>query len=266
MSSVAQPVRLRLRPIALPVEHGGWGFVLEPLVLALIVAASWRGAALAVAVLASFLVRQPLKIAAGDLLKKKRYPRTTAAIRFVLLYGAIAAIAFALSLIGSFRHVVPLLFAAPFIGLQLFYDVSNRSRSVVAELAGAAAMGATAAAIGIAGGLTTVQAYALWLLLVCRTVPSVIYVRERLRLERAGAAAALLSFAAHVAAVAIAWIVYLRAGVSILVVVPLLVLLVRSVVGLSPVRRRVAAKTVGFTEIGYGAMLVALVAISFLIR
>src|ERR1044072_2044638 len=34
----------KLRPLALPTEHGGWGFLLEPLVLAMIVAPSWIGA------------------------------------------------------------------------------------------------------------------------------------------------------------------------------------------------------------------------------
>jgi hypothetical protein len=36
--------KLNLKSVALPVEHGGWGMLGEPLLLALLVAPSWAGA------------------------------------------------------------------------------------------------------------------------------------------------------------------------------------------------------------------------------
>src|SRR5512140_1195258 len=59
-------VSVRSRRVALPVEHGGWGLVLEPVVLGLVVVPSIGGIWLAVAAVACFLWRQPFKLAFGD--------------------------------------------------------------------------------------------------------------------------------------------------------------------------------------------------------
>src|SRR5437762_11678455 len=56
---------VRVRTIALPVEHGGWGISLEPVLLGLRVAPSQAGAWVGVATLGAFLARHPLKVAAG---------------------------------------------------------------------------------------------------------------------------------------------------------------------------------------------------------
>lgn len=83
---------VRLRPIALPVEHGGWGLLAAPVVLGVWLAPSLAGIGLSVAALGVFLARQPLKLAFGDYQRGKRYPRTVWAERFALGYGAIALI------------------------------------------------------------------------------------------------------------------------------------------------------------------------------
>jgi hypothetical protein len=51
------------RDVVLPREHGSWSLALEPLALGLLVAPSAPGGCLAVATLAGFLARRPLKIA-----------------------------------------------------------------------------------------------------------------------------------------------------------------------------------------------------------
>ncbi|MCB0162365.1 MAG: YwiC-like family protein, partial [Caldilineaceae bacterium] len=61
-----QKARPRWRSIALPTEHGGWGFLLEPLLLGRLVAPSAAGLLLLVATVAAFLLRQPLKIVLVD--------------------------------------------------------------------------------------------------------------------------------------------------------------------------------------------------------
>src|SRR3954465_13030737 len=67
---------LHLRPLAIPNEHGGWGFLFEPIVLAGLAAPSLGGALVAIAAVAAFLARHPLKLAAGDVVRGRRYPRT----------------------------------------------------------------------------------------------------------------------------------------------------------------------------------------------
>jgi YwiC-like protein len=58
--------RAAWRAMAIPDEHGGWGLTAEPVLLGLLVAPSWAGAALAVAAFVAFLVRTPLKVVLVD--------------------------------------------------------------------------------------------------------------------------------------------------------------------------------------------------------
>ncbi|MCU0465293.1 MAG: YwiC-like family protein [Anaerolineae bacterium] len=76
-------VRADVNSVALPSEHGGWSFLLEPLVLGLLVAGSPMGWVLAGAALCAFLAHQPLKIVLKDRLKGRRPPRTVLAERFL---------------------------------------------------------------------------------------------------------------------------------------------------------------------------------------
>lgn len=65
---------VRVRTVALPVEHGGWSLTLEPVALGLLVAPSRAGFLLAVATVGAFLLRHPLKIVADDRRRGRRGP------------------------------------------------------------------------------------------------------------------------------------------------------------------------------------------------
>jgi hypothetical protein len=96
-TSTTSQARVRIKSIALPPEHGAWGFLLEPMVLGLAVAPSLAGLFLAVGVVGAFLVRHPLKLAFADWKRHKRYERTRIAERVILVYGAAAVIGLALA-------------------------------------------------------------------------------------------------------------------------------------------------------------------------
>ena len=76
---MSPPPAVRLRPLLLPVEHGGWGFLLEPVVIALIAVPGAATVLLALAALGLFLSRQPLKVAIDDARHRRRVPRTRVA-------------------------------------------------------------------------------------------------------------------------------------------------------------------------------------------
>jgi 4-hydroxybenzoate polyprenyltransferase len=248
---------VRLKTVALPVEHGGWGLALEPVVLGLCVAASWPGACLALATLAAFLTRHPLKIVAGDRRRGRRFPRTRAAERFALLYGAIAFITFTLA--AAFAPAVflwPLALAAPLAFVQLAYDALGRSRALLPELAGATAMASVAAALALAGGWTLAPALALWAVLTLRVVPAILYVRARLSISHGARPALWPALLAHAAAfTAVAALVWLRLAPA-LALLAMLVLLARAALSLLRPRPQTKAKHIGFGEIGFGLMTV----------
>lgn len=258
--------RPNLRPILLPTEHGGWSFILEPILLGLIVAGTWAGLFLASAAFAIFLVRHPLKLAIKDTRRGKKYPRTTWAIRFAAIHGAVALIAGILALVvADHLFLQPLLLAIPLALVQLYYDASNRGRDLTPELAGAVAVGAVAAMMALADGWQVDQSFALWGILVARIVGSIIYVRARLRLERGEQMDRLIPQITHSIGLVGVIGLFIAGLAPVLAIVALVILLARSLHGLSKWRRPAPqAKIIGIQEVIFGALTVLLVGIGYL--
>ena len=248
---------VRIRPVALPVEHGGWGLLFEPIVLGLLLAPSLAGLFLSVAAMGAFLARHPFKLAVGDWRRNRRTSRTALAERFAILYFVMATLGLAVAITsGGGAFLLPLLFAAPIAVVQLFYDSMGRSRALIAELTGAISTGAVATAIAIAGGWPLPMAFGLWAILAARTVPTILYLRARLRLLHRKPASMRVVIIVHLLAI-LAVIGLARARMSpFLAVVALVILLVRAMMGFSRSGRGVTAKKLGLCELGFGAMTV----------
>jgi hypothetical protein len=250
--------RVRIKTVALPTEHGGWGLSLEPVVLGMLVAPSLAGLCLTVATVGAFLARHPLKIAVADWRRGRRFPRTRAAQAFAALYGTVALLGFVAAVLsGPAALLIPLALALPLAIIQLAYDFNSRSRALPPELAGATAMAALAASLALAGGFALLPAFALWAILTARVLPTILYVRARLRAGRGERVATGAVIFAHLLACAAALALFFKGSASVLALAALAILLTRAFVGLhSP---PVSAKRVGITELLYGAMLVAAV-------
>jgi hypothetical protein len=281
----ARATRVRIKTVALPIEHGGWGLSLEPVALGLLVAPSVPGLLLSVATLAAFLARHPLKIVAADRRRGRRFPRTPVAERFAAVYCAAAALALiaAFWTAGSVGFLLPLLLAAPLASVQLFYDAKGRSRELLPELAGSIAMASVAAALALAGGWSRPASLALWAVLAARVVPSVIYVRARLRQLHSQSAPAATArsqaasdapeysqaelvaptYLSHLAATALVLALALAGLAPWLAVVAVSVLLLRAAFGVAE-RGEVTARRIGLREIGFGAFTVLAVALGYL--
>lgn len=253
MRSVVTPTRAQVRSVALPVEHGGWGFLLEPVVAGLIAAPSWAGVAVALAAFGVFLLHQPLKVATKDLRKGRRYARTGLALRVATIYAVVAGVAFLAALArAAGPFYIPLLAAVPLALVQLACEARNRGRDLLPEAAGALALGASAPAILLAGGLPTSSAGLLWLLLALRTVPALMYVRARLRGQREARNLHTPALLAHVAALAVALLLTVGGHVSAAALAASALMLVRAVHGLWLAGPQVRAKDVGIQEMLYG--------------
>jgi hypothetical protein len=260
--------RVRMKVVALPAEHGGWGLALEPLVLGLCVAPNLPGLFLALATVAAFLTRHPLKIVAGDRRRGRRFPRTPIAERFVLAYSAIALLSFSLAVkTAPTVFLLPLLIAAPFAILQLVYDATGRSRELLPELSGATALAAVAASIALAAGWSLTHALTLWALLAAaRVIPSILYVRARLQQNHGKPANIAPAIAAHLLGCAVALTFAWLGLAQVLAVVAALILLLRAAYALSPVCPQFTAKQVGFSEIAFGLINVLALACGYAFR
>lgn len=252
------------RAVALPAEHGGWGLLGEPLVLGLVLGPSLAAGALSLATVAAFLARHPLRLALLDRRKGSRYPRTLAAERVFTAYGALALgfLAAALALAHS-PFWTALVAAAPAALVALLHDAWGRSREALAESAGAVALAASASAIALASGVAPALAWGAGGLLALRAVVSILYVRARIRLDRGTAAAPGTAIAAHGLALASATALALAGLAPGLAVLAFALLLARAAWGLSPLRRPVRPKALGFQELAYGLATLALLAAGY---
>lgn len=260
-----QTLRGRIAAVTVPTEHGGWGLTLEPILLGILVAPSLAGAFFAIAVFVGFLSRQAAKIVAIDRRRSLRNDRTVMAERVVVAYALIATVFFLLtwSVANDWRFLLPLVLAMPFGLVFAYYDLSRPGRTLQAELSGPTALAAVAASIAMLAGWPLREALPLWIVLVARALPAVLYVRARLRLDHGRAVNTLLPTLWHVLALAavagLAWMGLLPWTA----VLAMIILLIRCVTMLLPGRPRVSVKTIGFSELGLGLLTVFLVALGY---
>lgn len=259
---ISRPVRVR--GIALPIEHGSWGFVLEPLVAGLIVAFSPAAPFIAVMVMGAFLSRQPLKIFFADRMAKRDLPQTAVALRYALIYASVAAIGFLGTLyLAPAKAFLPLVVVAPLAALQIYYDASRKSRELLPELTGAISAASTAAILALADNWTLASAFALWAIFAARTIPSILYVRNRLRLEKGKTFSQIVPFAAHLLALVVVSALAYYNFSSLPVVAMFAFLLARGAVGLSKYRKKIKAMRIGIWEVVYGTLVVISVVIGY---
>jgi hypothetical protein len=266
---------VRIKTIALPVEHGGWGFLFEPIVLGLLLAPSVAGLYLALSAVGFFLARHPLTLVMLN--RRRASPRNALARRFAALYiiigisSFIAAISFA-----EHSFLLPLVIAAPLALVQLTHDWTDRRRVLLSELAGAIAISSLAAAIALSGGWSKPVSFALWAIMIARTVPAILYVRACLaRLHQRPktalptgrrAAKPIPMLSAHVLAViSIAFLVRTALAPRLAVVAMLILFLRASVTFTLAGRHRVTAKQLGFSEIAFGTVAVFAVVVGHLL-
>jgi hypothetical protein len=251
---------VRLKTIALPAEHGGWGLLFEPIALGLLVAPSIAGLYLALSAVGFFLARHPLTLVVLN--RKRSSPRTALARRFAALYLTIGAASFVAALLFT-QHafVLPLLIAAPLALVQVAHDWTGRRRVLLSELAGAIAISSLATAMALAEGWSTRASFVLWAIMVAREVPAILYVRACLRRVRACEASPLPMIVAHLLAIAAATGLAIVNAASPWAVIALTLLAVRALVGFAKAKM-VTPKQLGFSEIAFGAMTVIVVAAS----
>ena len=251
--------RVRIRSIALPVEHGGWGFTLEPILLGLLVAYSAAAWELSVAALAVFLARRPFKLFSTDMVRRRWLPRTTASASLAALYGAVAMAGLAGAVVtADGRFLIAYAVAAPLAAVALYLDSRSRSRTLVAELAGSVAMGSTVAAIALAAGWGFVDAFGLWLVLIARGVATIALVRGQIRRVHGKPVGAAGIYAVQAGSLAAMVVLALLGAVPWLAVVAIAAIGALAYVSLR--RPPVEARVVGWTQILTGLIVVLLTA------
>lgn len=254
-----------IRAVALPAEHGGWALIIEPIALGLLVAPSFAGLCIGAGALAAFLARHPLKLAVGDRRKNRILKRTSLADRFVLLYVTLVTVFFAIAVASLPREfLLPFIIAGPLVFVQFLYDARGHSRELIPELAGALAVGSISTAIALAGGWSRPTAFALWIIVACRHVPTILYLRVllgRRRQKQRPTVNGAVILAQLLPLIAIYVLLFFKIAPVVAMIV-FAILFGRALIGLFN-QAEPTPKKVGISEIAFGTFTVLLVSAGY---
>ncbi len=246
-----------IRDLVLPKEHGSWSLALEPVALGLLAAPSDAGIFLALAAVAGFLMRRPVKV----LLQNPADPRRPLALGSLggLLLLFLAGLLLAAK-VGGIISLWPLTLALLLGSLFVWFDARGESRAGLAELAGAGAFSVLPAAFATLAGWPAEKALALAAVMAARSLPSVMLVRTVLRGKKTGAAktrpALLAAFGAALLLSGLAcfqWIPRLMAIFGVL-------LLLRAVLVCGQSAAKLSARRLGYAELSFGVLLLLVAA------
>jgi hypothetical protein len=256
--------KIRWRSVALPAEHGGWGWLFGPILLGLLVVPSTVGLFLILIDIAAYLARTPVKIIWKDNQRGRRYARTAAAYKVLFLYAMLAIFSLTVVLIlGGLQPLIPLFLVLPLAAGLLYFDLNGNGRSLLPELLAPVSLSAIVAAMALSAGWDWPHTLAIWVIPLMISIPAVLFIRARLRLDRGLPSQRSFALAAHgiaaLTAVALAWIGY----IPNLAAVAIFILFGRALYGLSNFRRPMPVKTLGWSEIAFTLLTVILTAVGY---
>lgn len=174
-----------LKAVALPVEHGGYGILLEAVLVGLGLAPTAAGVFYAFAFLAAFFMAQPAKVLLSEKVPLRVSSRRKAAILMLAVYGLPGAVFFLLGLNGTSASIFPALYVLLlFAAYQMLALLGRKNREFLTTVTGSMLLSAAAVFILLAGGSPLVKAVSVWILLGARAISAISYVRFRLRAAR----------------------------------------------------------------------------------
>ena len=243
---------MNLKLIALPREHGAWGYVLEPLILGLLAAFSVKGLYLAFGALLAFLAHQPVRIYFSAQQNTKK-----ASLLFLLMYGIPAVLFFALFIYKTNPlYFLPFTLAIVFMLIYLFMELAGFGRKMVTHMIPPTAIDLIAVSIVLVSGWELLETAAFLVLLSSRAHPTTFYVRAKLRRREDKEYYKVLAVAVHLLSLCMAsLLVYLKIMPG-LALIAVFLLFIRAVIGVYFNKTVMTPKQIGIREFIYGALFV----------
>lgn len=246
-----------------PREHGAWGMLATPFVVALILARGWDWLLIpgAVAVFFGFIVREPLVVIARQTwVWKSKRPETDLAWRSLGISAAVLAVC-AYFLLGSLP-AAPLLALAAMGGiltiLAVWMTVKNRQRSIWLQVLSSTALSSTAVIAALCSTRTIpTWAWWVWGSLALHSLGGIFVVHTRLEAKiaaRTGVEGGLVNVAFAIQAAQVVLAIFLLWRGQGMLAIPFAVSAVLNTVELWRLRKPAALseplKRVGFRMLG----------------
>lgn len=254
----------KIKKVAYPKEHGSWGFYFEPLLLSIIVAYSKNGLFLFLVSLFIFFAHQPVRVLFN---KNQTEQLKKIALIFLMIYSGLAILFMTLIPFNFKIYVfIPFFLAIIIMAFYLAAEVLNYKKTLTTEAIAPFAVDLIAVSIVLLGGWTFASAMAFLVVLLNRSFPTVLYIHERLKLEREKEILSGFVNVFGMFGLLITIFLSFEKLIPYLSILAVLILVVRSSIGLSKFRKKLNIKQIGIYEFIYGILFVAIVALGYIIN
>ena len=254
-------IKLHIKKVAFPPEHGSWGFVLEPLILALLVAYSKYGMILVLTSFIIFLNHQPVRILLD---KKKRSQFYLSALFFFVLYSASIVLGLTLVLKSvSINNLIPFFTALFLMFIFFVMEISQKGRHLIAEFIAPFSIALIAMSVTLIKGWSIPQVLAFGTVLISRSIPTVFYIHIKVQFLKGKN---ISGYYLHIAegvlfALTVFWVYSgLLPKLSLLAE---LILIARAFYGLTENKIKENVKVLGIKEFIFGILYVVIVYLGY---
>ncbi|MEE9432255.1 MAG: YwiC-like family protein [Melioribacteraceae bacterium] len=253
---------LNIKKVAFPREHGSWGFLIEPLLLSLLVAYTYNGLLLTLCTFVIFLAHQPARILLG---KKDSKKLKSSALLFFILYSIIAILLLVVILSGTnIELLTPFLISIVLMFGFLVLEYNNFGRNLLVEFIAPVAITFVALNIVLFDGWTLEKIIAFGFVLLSRAIPTLLYVNTKVKIIKGQSTNSLLLRISEVLFLSLIIFLAVKNSVPYLSIFAILLLIVRSIIGLLPKNKNEKVRTMGMKEFGFGILFVIINAIGYL--
>jgi len=254
---------MKFTRIALPQEHGSWGFFLEPIILAVLIAYSPPGVFLAISSFFIFLAHQPIRV-----LFDKKISRENKSFAFAifLAYAGISLLFLwkVFSLV-NFYSLFPYFFSLLLMIGFLFIEINTRKENFIARLVPPLAVCLTAVSIVLFSRTDIEFATAFYWVLLGRSATTSIYIHEKLKKLKREKFYFSRVMIIHLLFLFVLLFLVILGNVPILSIVALLILFVRSIIGLKS-QKKTNVRKIGLWEFAHGVIYLVIVSIGYLLN
>ena len=248
--------------VAVPKEHGSWGFVLEPLILSLIVAFTLDGLFLALATFFMFLSNQPLKVLTTKSAPKKLKPTAKIVLFFYLLITVILLIFLFFKI--KFYLLLPFYSAILLLLIYKIAEFSQLSRKLYVELLPIFSMTLIATTIVMIDSVFSFDPIIFGLLLLSRSVPTVLYINAKVKWIKGMKFSTLPTHLLNGGFLIFIVYAVFNNLLPMLSILGMIILTARSIIGFSKFNFTKTVKQIGVVEFIYGGFFVVINGIAFL--
>jgi len=251
-----------IKKVSFPREHGSWGFLLEPLTLSLLVASSPNGLLLALATFVIFLNHQPVRILLNENDSKKI--KSSAIVFFLIYFLVIGILLISITRETTLELLIPFSISIVIMFGYLVLEIKNYGRNLFAEFIAPVAIIFVALNIVLLDGWEFEKIFAFGIVLLSRTIPTLLYVRTKVKIIKGQNSESLWLRVTELFFLILITILALIKLIPILSIFAVLLLISRSIVGLQPKNKMEKIKKLGMKEFGFGILFVVINAVGYL--